>query len=209
MASHVRYSWGGLAAASHKAEFLTRAAAKPRLPGPPQVRALSYPHAKRGFPLPSTPPSPDRRPDATPLPGVGQRLATQRFLFPVKLSLTEGRKGRKKISGAAGRLTRSNPSNRWLWQRRREGESEPPGRACRRPLGRLFQPGLRTISSMDICATYSMAGGPSFSSSLPKNPPSQLLFFLLSTISNTNSRLGAIIPVVKAAQHVRTWACVA
>ena len=66
MASHVRYSWGGLAAASHKAEFLTRAAAKPRLPGPPQVRALSYPHAKRGFPLPSTPPSPDRRHDATP-----------------------------------------------------------------------------------------------------------------------------------------------
>ena len=66
MASHVRYSWGGLAAASHKAEFLTRAAAKPRLPGPPQVRALSYPHAKRGFPLPSTPPSPDRRPDTTP-----------------------------------------------------------------------------------------------------------------------------------------------
>ena len=97
MASHIRYSWGGLAAASHKAECLTRAAAKPRLPGPPQVRALSYPHAKRGFPLPSTPPSPDRRPDATPLPGVGQRLATQRFLFPVKLSLTEGRKGRKKI----------------------------------------------------------------------------------------------------------------
>ena len=97
MSSHVRYSWGGLAAASHKAECLTRAATKPRLPGPPQVRALSYPHAKRGFPLPSTPPSPDRRPDATPLPGVGQRLATQRFLFPVKLSLTEGRKGRKKI----------------------------------------------------------------------------------------------------------------
>ena len=118
-------------------------------------------------------------------------------------------KGNEKFSGAVVRLTPSNPSNRWLWQRRREGESEPPGRACRRPLGRLFQPGLRTISSMDICATYSMAGGPSFSSSLPKNPPSQLLFFLLSTISNTNSRLGAIIPVVKAAQHVRTWACVA
>ena len=86
----------------------------------------------------------------------------------------------KQFSGAAGRLTPSNPSNRWLWQRRREGESEPPGRACRRPLGRLFQPGLRTISSMDICATYSMAGGPSFSSSLPKktSKPTTVLFAL-------------------------------
>ena len=38
------------------AESLTRAAAKPRLPGPPQDRALSYPHAKQGFPIPSSHP---------------------------------------------------------------------------------------------------------------------------------------------------------
>ena len=159
--------------------------------------SLPHPHQQTVGP---TPPPPWRRSTA----------GNPEVPLPSETVLDRGQEGaEKKFSGAAVRLTPSNPSNRWLWQRRREGESEPPGRACRRPLGRLFQPGLRTISSMDICAAYSMAGGPSFSSSLPKNPPSQLLFFLLSTISNTNSRLGAIIPVVKAAQHVRTWARVA
>ena len=94
------------------AESLTRAAAKPRLPGPPQDRALSYPHAKRGFPIPSSHPHHQTVGQTPPPPWHLSTTGNAEVPSPSETVREKGQKrGEKKI-----RLTPFKLSNRWLWK---------------------------------------------------------------------------------------------
>ena len=115
------------------AESLTRAAAKPRLPGPPQDRALSYPHAKRGFPIPSSHPHHQTVGQTPPPPWHLSTTGNAEVPSPSETVREKGQKRGEKNFG----LPRSN-SQTGDCGRRRVGESEPPGRPCRRSLGCLF-----------------------------------------------------------------------